>query len=128
MLLYLSEAAIAARKRANRKIEPVAALADVSSAVLYRFERGESWPNKLDSVIAAYADVGGLADARDLWQAGLDLWHEHEYTEQASHDGELTRPQRAEAIIRGHVARDRKRAERASAGTSKTTRKRKAGL
>lgn len=74
-LYWFAQAAI--RMRGDQRLEAVAALADVSAAVLYRFERAESWPRELGRVSAAYAQVGGLDDGRALWQSMLDLWYQH---------------------------------------------------
>lgn len=76
MLLYLSEAAKAARERAERRVEGVADLADVSVGAVYRFERGESWPHKVDQVVSAYADIAGV-EPLEIWQRALNLWRKY---------------------------------------------------
>ena len=62
--------------RGDESLESVASLAEVSVGSLRAFERANSWPQaaRLDRVLAAYASVGGLGDAREIWRRALAQW------------------------------------------------------
>jgi transcriptional regulator with XRE-family HTH domain len=51
----VGRAAREARREAGVRLVRVAAAAELSEAALARFERGETWPKKIDQVLAAYA-------------------------------------------------------------------------
>lgn len=48
----------------------------ISEATLSRLETDSTgWPRKdLDAIVAAYADLCGIEDPRDLWRRALDSW------------------------------------------------------
>lgn len=75
MLLFLSEAAVAAR--GDYTPDQVAAIAGVGWRTVRRFEEGKHWPQRLDQILSAYAYLAGLEDPRQLWQQALDDWQAH---------------------------------------------------
>jgi transcriptional regulator with XRE-family HTH domain len=56
----IGQAARAARTERGLKLVRVAAAANLSEATLGRFERGETWPQSIDAVLAAYESELGL--------------------------------------------------------------------
>lgn len=122
MLLFLSETAIAARENADEPIEAVAARARRSANAIRNFEAGQSWPQDIDRVMAAYADLADLPDALALWQAALDLWAEHGSAPMLGRRDDAQFRQRAVDIVREQVRRSRQgESRRATAGGSNAT-------
>lgn len=118
-----------ARMRANASYERIADLAGVTSESVRRFEKGQTWPTtNLETYAAAYGEVDGLDDARDLFQRALDWWRMHGRRPQTSHELEQAGPEsdtrRLIEEIRQAGEHERARAEAATRPTS--TRKRRA--
>jgi hypothetical protein len=126
MLYWLAQAA--KRARGDERREVVAALADQSKEIIKRFEDAVNWPQKLDQVVAAYAQVGGLEDGRQLWQEALDLWWAHGSKPLTGRRDEATRPsQRVAAEVERTARRQARRETRnESERTPTSTRKRRA--
>jgi hypothetical protein len=76
-LYWLAEAAKQLREHAGVRPETVASIMDVGIHRIDRFEKAENWPRDAERLLAAYAQVVGLDDARDIYQRALDLWYEH---------------------------------------------------
>jgi transcriptional regulator with XRE-family HTH domain len=112
-LYWIAEAALAARTSANASAERVADLIGVGSPTVKRFEQAKHWPADPDRVMAAYAEVAGLDDARQLYQRALDLWYEHGSRPllSAKDDDGLTTGQKFEREIGGRRAQPRAPAE-----------------
>jgi hypothetical protein len=126
-LYWIAEAALAVRAEAHASPERVADLIGVGSPTVKRFEKAQNWPADPDRVMAAYAEVGGLEDPREIYQRALDLWHKHGSKPLLSakdDDGALTPGQRFEQEISARRARPRGPAE--SEETTSATRKRRA--
>lgn len=76
-LPYLAIAAKEAREAAGRNVETVAGLVDRRGRTVERFEKMETVPDDPERLMAAYAQVAGLDDPREIYQRALDLWYEH---------------------------------------------------
>lgn len=76
MLFWITQAATSARKAAERKQVHVAASADVDQSTIARFERGDAWPRRTDSIIDAYASDLDI-DSIQVWEEALKLWKAH---------------------------------------------------
>lgn len=93
MRYWLGQTLREARQARGIKLIDIARLADYSDAsALTRFENDETWPNRLDLVIAAYAYMCGIEDGRELWESALKRWRR---SGSAPTLGELTPAQRA---------------------------------
>jgi hypothetical protein len=126
-LYWIAEAATAARVDAGASPERVADLIGVGSPTVKRFEKAQNWPADPDRVMAAYAAVAGLGDARQLYQRALDLWYEHGSRPLLSakdDTGALTAGQKFEREIASRRAQPREPAAPAESSTG--ARKRRA--
>ena len=74
--LWLGRAARQHREAAGIVRSQIAGRLAMDSGTLGRFERGESLPNDLDAVVAAYAEATDADHARDIWATALQLWAE----------------------------------------------------
>lgn len=125
MLLWISEAALAAREEAGASIEGIADAAGLTANSIRNFEHGDTWPKNIDRVISAYADKAGLADGLALWQAALNLWQEHGSAPMIGRREDGRASQRAVEIVREQAKRSRSAARRATGtGSSATPNKR----
>lgn len=99
LLYWLAEAAKQVRIDADASPERVADVLGRDGATIKRFEKAKHWPADADQLVAAYAQVGGLADAREIYQRALDLWYEHGTAPliSAKSDG-ATRPSGAQGL------------------------------
>lgn len=63
-------------RRKEKGISPakLAALADVDQSTITRFEQGQSLPPEVDRYVAAYAQLLGIEDSRELWLLALEKW------------------------------------------------------
>ena len=52
----------------------IARLLEVETSTIFRFEKGERFPDHFDRVVAAYAFALGIDDGRELWQEALEAW------------------------------------------------------
>jgi transcriptional regulator with XRE-family HTH domain len=78
MLAWLSWAAELIREQAGASQAEVAVAAGLKGTrAIERFEKGKNWPRDLERIVAAYAEVAGLADTLEPWNVALDLWREH---------------------------------------------------
>lgn len=77
MLAWLAWTGQLLRDQANASIEDVASMAQVSSRIIERFEKGENWPRELEVILAAYANVARLDDSLTPWDVAVDLWRKH---------------------------------------------------
>jgi DNA-binding XRE family transcriptional regulator len=64
----------AARKSAGATPARIAAEAEVSERVIQAFERGETWPVKVEAIVAAYARVV-VKEAWELWEEAAETFH-----------------------------------------------------
>lgn len=129
LLYWLAEAATKVRTDAGASPEHIAALLGVGAETIKRFERAKHWPSDPDRLVAAYAVIGGLQDAREIYQQALDLWYEHgtkPLVGRADDTGPLTAGQRFEQQIAG-ARRARPRDTPAREGTTSAAQRRKAG-
>jgi transcriptional regulator with XRE-family HTH domain len=65
------------RKNAGASLKDVEqAGAGVDRSTISRFERGQTgWPDNLDTMVTAYADVTGVSEP-ELWREALGLWED----------------------------------------------------
>lgn len=126
MLLWISEAALAARQDANASIEGIADTAGLSANSIRNFEHGDTWPKNIDRVISAYAEKAGLPDGLALWQAALDLWYEHGSAPMIGRREDGRASQRAVEIVREQANRSRQAARSEADATSSAIRSTKA--
>lgn len=75
-LYWLAAAAVELREAAGEDPETIAYMLRVRAETIRRFERAEHWPRDTERLVAAYATVGGLSDARQVYQRAIALWHE----------------------------------------------------
>lgn len=111
MLLYLSEAAQAAREIAGKRLEPIAAAAGVSTNAIRAFERGETWPKDIDRTMNAYATETDLPNALPLWRIAFELWESYEWAED-ERDRDQAATSRVLRLIRDRAAKMREEAQR----------------
>lgn len=71
---FLSETCGVLREQHRVGQAVVAARAGVDRSSIYRFEKEAHWPSDPDRLVAAYAEVIGVMDARELWEAALRRW------------------------------------------------------
>lgn len=78
MIFWLAQAAKQLRENhePQRRQVHIAAALSIDQSTIYRFEQGETWPQRTDAVVAAYAEDLGIADAREIWELALQLWRE----------------------------------------------------
>ena len=121
---WLAQAAQEARGQATR--EDIASLSRSGIDKIRRFEAGRTLPQDLDQVIAAYAELAGVNDPREIYQRALDLWYAHGVRPAIGRDGrrELATGERFEEALAQPV---RQPGRPAPARTASTTRKRTAG-
>ena len=62
------------RKERGATLVEVAARAGVDPSTIYRFENEGRWPKDPDRTVAAYGEVVGVKDAREIWEAALRRW------------------------------------------------------
>jgi transcriptional regulator with XRE-family HTH domain len=90
MMYWLAQAARELREAAGRKQVHVAASASMDQSTVNRFERGETQPAHVDTMIAAYADDLEIQPI-DVWQRAIDSWRAHEAGVHPAPEGELGR-------------------------------------
>lgn len=107
--------------------EQIAVTAQLRARTVDRFEKAEHWPRDLEVLTAAYAQAGGLDDARELWDRALDLWYEHGTAPTLSRrDASRADVQVVDAVAEAakqHAALQRRQARRAPAAEPKPSRK-----
>lgn len=77
MSYWLAHTLKSARERAGHKPSAVASAANLNPATIYRLEKGHGWSRDTDRLVAAYAQVIGWDDARELWDIALKMWMRH---------------------------------------------------
>lgn len=73
ILEHLGQAARQARLDAGLRQIDIATTAGVSHTIISQFERAVFWPERLDEIVAAYAQETGCEPV-DVWAAALDRW------------------------------------------------------
>ena len=76
-LFWLGEAALRLREEAGLGPSAVAAKLGKREGTVEAFEKGINMPRNLEAMLAAYAEVTGLSDSRDIIRDALRLWYEH---------------------------------------------------
>lgn len=78
-LFWLSKHLRELRECKDVSIADIAVLVDgrktgkpINTSSLSRFENGESWPDRPDQTVAAYAYLCGYEDARELWKEAIE--------------------------------------------------------
>ena len=74
MLYWLARACRELREAADVKPGDVAAVVRIDTGTVYRFEKAERLPHKIDQLIAAYAYLCGIDDGREIWQTAVEDW------------------------------------------------------
>lgn len=70
----------------------IASLAKVREPkTVRRWEKGENWPQQLNLVLQIYAEAGNYRGARELCEAALRLWREHDEDPATQFEGEAER-------------------------------------
>jgi len=75
MILGLAATCIAARKSTKTSVASIAATAGVSASTIHKFERGRTWPQRVEAIVHAYAVASG-EEARELWKDAATFMHE----------------------------------------------------
>lgn len=65
-----------ARKQTDVLPRDISTLLDVDASRIYNFERGTHWPDDVDQIIAAYAELLGVKDPRTFYRRALKRWHD----------------------------------------------------
>lgn len=73
MLYWLKRAATELRTDRERRMVHVAASMDADQSTIWRFEHEDSWPQRPDLLVAAYADDLGISPMA-IWARALALW------------------------------------------------------
>jgi transcriptional regulator with XRE-family HTH domain len=73
MLDFLAATAREARRQAGLRQIDIATTAGVAHTIISAFELAEHWPQRIDEIIAAYAQELGC-DPTDLWGAAVQRW------------------------------------------------------
>lgn len=105
---WLAKAAIEVREGAHATPEHVGAAARLRSETVTRFEKVENWPRDLDRLMAAYADVAGIDDARTIFDLALDKWYANGDAPQLHADGHGAKPKDAQQLAKELAARRRR--------------------
>jgi transcriptional regulator with XRE-family HTH domain len=74
---WLGATARRLREEAGLSLEDMASRVHASKEKLDRFEKGRTRPHNESEVVAGYAEVCGIADARDVYALALDDWNAH---------------------------------------------------
>jgi hypothetical protein len=74
-LYWLGQAARRRRESCNVRRSAVAHLLEREVVGIERFERGITMPRPIEQVLAVYASLCGMPDAREIFQDALDLWY-----------------------------------------------------
>jgi len=74
MRYWLSRILREARERAHIRRQEIAIVAGLDASTISRFENATSWPQQLDRLVAAYAQLCGIEDGRELWTQALRSW------------------------------------------------------
>lgn len=77
LLFWLGEAALRLREEAGLGPSAVAAKLGKREGTVEAFEKGVNMPRNLEAMLAAYAEVVGLNDSRDIIRDALRLWYEY---------------------------------------------------
>ncbi len=64
-----------ARKATDVLPRHISDLLDIDPSRIYNFERGTHWPDDIDQIIAAYAQLLGVKDPRTFYSRALKRWH-----------------------------------------------------
>jgi DNA-binding XRE family transcriptional regulator len=76
MSYWIADALIQAREDVGLEPKQMATILGVHEHTINRLESGQSMGRDIDSATAAYADVTGIGDARELWWAALYFWYQ----------------------------------------------------
>lgn len=75
---WLARAAKQLRKQASvNQVQIASAAGGMDPSTVHRFEEGGRYPQKLDLILAAYAEKTGLEDSRGIYELALELWLTH---------------------------------------------------
>lgn len=74
LIYWIASVAHGYRLASGLSVDRLSKLTTVTPPVLSRFERGMSWPNNLDELLAAYGAAGGLDDPRQIIEEALEAW------------------------------------------------------
>lgn len=77
LLYWLGQAARSVRETAGVSRAEIAVAVKRDQSAVERFENGQTMPQQLERVLAAYAAACNLDDPRDILQAALHLWYKH---------------------------------------------------
>jgi hypothetical protein len=105
---WLAKAATQVREGAHATPEHVGAAARLRSETVTRFEKAENWPRDLDRLMAAYADVAGIDDARKIFDLALDKWYANGDAPVLHADGDGSGPKGAQQFAKELGARRRR--------------------
>lgn len=75
ILDHLGQACRAARQHAGLRQIDIATVAGVSHVTISMFERALLWPDRLEEIVAAYAQETGREPV-DLWAEAVERWRE----------------------------------------------------
>lgn len=67
----LGLAARTIRQKHGLELLDIAQVAGVAESTLSRFERGHRWPERLNDIVAAYAEATGTTP-REIWRQALE--------------------------------------------------------
>lgn len=124
-IYWLAKAAQSTREQAGASVLQVAALAGVKTdTTIKRFERAEHWPVDPERFIAAYAQIAGINDPRDIYREAMTLWYEHGSAPALNGANSLDPRQRYGAATEQQA---RRATPPAAERTSSATRKKRAG-
>lgn len=74
ILYWIARTCRELRDRRNIHVRDIAAVVQVDQGTVYRFEKAERMPQKVDQIVAAYAYLCGVDDGRDLWATAIHDW------------------------------------------------------
>ena len=74
MNYWIGNACKTARESAGLSREVVATILETDRTKLWRFEKGETWPNDLDRVVSTYASLTGRSHPATLWAEAAKMW------------------------------------------------------
>lgn len=123
---FLADEAKAARESVGANIETVAGLVGRKGRTVERFENQETSPDDQERLIAAYAEVAGLGDAREIYRRAVEEWIQRGAAPQINPVDADTLTPAQHAVKRMREEREREERRAASQRKPTATRKRRA--
>lgn len=142
MSYWLADALRATREAAKVSRNAIAKRLDVDPSTVFRLEKGAGLTRDVERYVAAYAELCGVEDGRQLWRDALNRWMDHGAPPQVSwmtdadpppqgDPGSSSAPERIAREIRETEQREKAKRARepdsGQAGRSATRRRRAAG-